>query len=115
MNDLVLYLKPLILTVLFEGIAACLMGLRTKKELLLTVLANIITNPLLVYFSLLLMYHMGIEKGRLITYLILELLVILVEYLIYRNHLPGKRNCLLLSFVLNIVSIIGGLICQRIG
>ncbi|MBQ6559602.1 MAG: hypothetical protein IJL85_02105 [Erysipelotrichaceae bacterium] len=113
MNGLMVYLKPLLLTILFEMIAAYIMGLRTKKELLLTILVNIITNPLLVYFSLILMYHLGIKTGTILTYAILEPLVIYVEYLIYISCL-SDRNCLFLSIVLNLVSIIGGLLCQRI-
>ena len=113
MNGLMVYLKQLLLTILFEMIAAYIMGLRTKKELLLTILVNIITNPLLVYFSLILMYHLGIKTGTILTYAILEPLVIYVEYLIYISCL-SDRNCLFLSIVLNIVSIIGGLLCQRI-
>ena len=113
MTELMIYLKPLLLTIFFEMIAAYILGLRTKKELFLTVLVNIITNPLLVYFSLILMYHLGIKTGTILTYSALEPLVIYVEYLIYKSCLSG-RNCLFLSIVLNLVSIIGGLLCQRI-
>ncbi|MBR4461463.1 MAG: hypothetical protein IKS51_02645 [Erysipelotrichaceae bacterium] len=113
MNGLTVYLKPLLLTILFEMIAAYILGLRTKKELLLTVLVNIITNPLLVYFSLILMYHLGIKTGTILTYVLLEPLVIYAEYLIYKNCL-SDRNCLFLSVILNLVSILGGLLCQKI-
>ena len=113
MNELMTYLKPLLLTILFEMAAAYVLGLRTKKELLLTVLVNIVTNPLLVYFSLILMYHLGIKTGTILTYVLLEPLVVYVEYRIYQNCISG-RNCMLLSLILNLVSILGGLLCQRI-
>lgn len=113
MNGLLIYAKPLLLTILFELPAAFILGLRTKKELLLTVLVNIITNPLLVYLSLFLMYHLGIKTGTILTYALLEPLVVYSEYRIYQNHLSG-RNCLVLSLLLNLVSILGGLLCQRI-
>ena len=113
MNGLIVYLKPLLLTILFEMAAAYVLGLRTKKELLLTVLVNIVTNPLLVYFSLILMYHLGIKTGTILTYAVLEPLVVYVEYRIYQNCISG-RNCMLLSLILNLVSILGGLLCQRI-
>ena len=113
MDGLLLFVKPLLLTILFEALAAYILGLHTKKELCLTVLVNIITNPLLVYFSLFLMYHLSIKTGMILTYVLLEPLVIYVEYRIYRSCL-SDRNCLFLSFVLNIVSILGGLLCQRI-
>jgi len=113
MDELVLYLKPLLLTVLFEGIAACIMGYRSVREQLYILFINAVTNPLLVYFSFLLMYHIGIEKGNLIIYLLLEPLVILTEYLYYRKVFPG-RNCFLLSLILNLISIVGGVLCQRV-
>ncbi len=112
MNDLILFLKPLLLTLLLECGFACILGLR-KKELLLTALINLITNPILVYISLLLMYHIGIEKGQIITYLLLEPLVVLSEYLLYRKYLPVKRNCLSLSLILNLISVLGGLLWQK--
>ena len=113
MSDLYLFLKPLLLTLALECGFAYVLGLR-KKELLLTALINIITNPILVYFSLLLMYYIGIEKGQIITYLLLEPLVVIGEYLLYRKYLPVKRNCLLLSVILNLISILGGLLWQRV-
>ena len=113
MDELVLYLKPLLLTVLFEGIAACVMGYRSVREQLYILFINAVTNPLLVYFSFLLMYHIGIENSTLIIYLLLEPLVILTEYLYYRKVFPG-RNCFLLSLILNLISIVGGVLCQRV-
>ena len=112
MSDLILFLKPLSLTLMLECGFAYILGLR-KKELLLTALINLITNPILVYISLLLMYYIGIEKGQIITYLILEPLVVLSEYLLYRKYLPVKRNCLFLSLILNLISVLGGLLWQR--
>ena len=113
MNELPLFIRPLLLTNIIEAVAAYLLGLRTWKLISLTILVNIVTNPLLVLFSLFLMYHLGIETGRLITYLILEPLVIMTEYLIYRKCLP-QWNCLIMSLTLNILSLLGGLICQKI-
>ena len=113
MKDLYLYLKPLLLTILFEGIAASFLGLRTLKQQFLVMLVNILTNPLLVYFSFLLMYHLGIEVGTILTYMILEPLVILIEFLIYQKYLDHDHP-FRLSLMLNIISIIGGLLCQTI-
>ena len=113
MDELVLYLKPLFLTIFLEGIAACIIGYRSIREQLYILFINAVTNPLLVYFSFLLMYHIGVEKSTLIIYLLLEPLVILTEYLYYRKIFSG-RNCFLLSLVLNMISIAGGILCQRI-
>ena len=113
MTDLLLFIRPLLLTIILEGIAAYIMGLRSFRELILTALVNIITNPMLVYLSLFLMYYEGIQTGTVLTYLVLEPLVIIIEFLIYKRCLKG-RNCLLLSFTLNIVSILGGLLWQML-
>lgn len=115
MSDLYLFLKPLILTLLFEELGAVLLfGIRNKKDLLLIMLTNIITNPLLVYFSLMLMYYLGIDTGTILTYLVLEPIVVLVEYLIYKKYLAGRKDYLIVSFVLNLISITGGIVCQKI-
>ena len=115
MSELFIYLKPLVLTIIFEWLAAAVFfRMKDGKEYLLVLLVNVMTNPLLVYISLHLMYHLGTGTGQLLTYLVLEPLVILSEYLLYREYMPGHYSCLKLSFILNIVSIIGGLICQRI-
>ena len=115
MDDLYLFLKPLILTIIFEEIAAVLFfRIRNRRDLLVILLVNIITNPLLVYFSLMLMYYLGIGTGRVLTYLVLEPIVIFVEFFLYRKHLISRNDCLIISVVLNLFSIIGGLLCQRI-
>ena len=113
MNDLYLFIKPLILTILFEGTAAWILGYRTLSEQLRILFINAVTNPMLVYFSLLLMYHLGIGKATCLIYLLLEPMVILIEYLYYRKVFPGK-NCFLLSVTLNLISILGGLLCQKL-
>ncbi len=114
MDDLLwAYGKPLVLTILFELIGAYLMGLR-RKDLLLNILVNVLTNPVLVTVSILLMYHKGIETGRLLTYLIAEPLVIISEYLLYKDRLEWKGSPLLLSVTLNILSICGGVLCQKL-
>ena len=115
MNDLYLFIKPLILTILFEELGAILLlRIRDRKDLLLVLLTNIITNPLLVYFSLMLMYYLDIGTGRIITYLILEPLVVFAEYMIYKKYLISRNDYLTVSLVLNLFSIMGGILCQKI-
>ena len=114
MSELKTYLEPLILTIILETAGAVLLGIRQKKDLFLVVLVNAVTNPLLVVTSLLLMYHMGIETGRIITYAVLEPVVIFTEYLFYRHYLEEEAAPLLLSVLLNLISITGGLLWQNI-
>ncbi len=111
MDDLMIFLKPLVLTVLFECGTAFLMGLR-KKDLFLVLLVNVVTNPVLVLFCVIMMYHLGIGKAYLITYLVLEPMVVYVEYRFYRAFLKHETDVLRLSLLLNIASITGGILCQ---
>ncbi|MBQ1812173.1 MAG: hypothetical protein II009_06055, partial [Erysipelotrichaceae bacterium] len=84
MSELSIFVKPLLLTLLFEAGAALCLGMRNRKDLLLVILVNILTNPPLVLLSNFLMYYLGIGRGQLFTYLILEVLVVYIEYRIYK-------------------------------
>ena len=114
MNELSMFVKPLLLTIIFEMTAAYLLGIRNRKDILLVILLNILTNPVLVLISSFLMYHEGVKTGRLLTYAVLEPLVILTEYYFYHRYLTAGKNAFLLSLVLNLVSILGGLLCQML-
>ena len=106
MNELLVYFKALSLTILLELVAAIIVfRIKVIKDLLVVVLVNIITNPLLVYFSLMLMYYLSIETGKIITYLLLEPLVIICEYSLFKKFLNIKLNYLSLAIVLNIISV----------
>ncbi|MCR5450458.1 MAG: hypothetical protein K6F23_13820 [Solobacterium sp.] len=115
MNDLPLYLRPLFLTLIIECAAAVIIfRVRRPEDIVVVILANIMTNPLLVYLSAVLVYHLGIDAGRCITYLALEPLVVMAEYVIYSRFLKKETGYLRMSVLLNIISITGGLICQRL-
>ena len=112
MSELSIFVKPLLLTLLFEAGAALCLGMRNRKDLLLVVLVNILTNPPLVLLSHFLMYYLGIGRGQLFTYLILEVLVVYIEYRIYKACLFFEFDPFKLSLLLNGISILGGLLCQ---
>ena len=101
-------LECLILTELFEVGFAFILGIHDKDNLEWIVLVNAITNPLLVLSSWILMDVSGAEKGLWMTYVLLEPLVVFSEYLLYRNKLETRFHPLFLSFILNLVSILGG-------
>ena len=103
------FLKPLLLTIVIELFLAYLFGLR-RKELLLTVFVNMITNPLLVLLSILIYRQLGLQEFYLLTYLLLEPVVILAECWIYRYYLGRDRHPFVLSVLLNTGSILGGLL-----
>ena len=114
MDELAIFVKPLVLTIVFELVAAFIIGISQKKNLILVILVNVLTNPVLVLISSLLMYYLGIEIGQLLTYIILEPIVIFVEYHIFKRYLLVQRNPLVISLILNAVSILGGIICQTL-
>ncbi len=114
MTGAALMLEPLILTVVIETAAALIMGIRKKKDLFLIFLANCITNPLLVMLSLLLMYNIGIGPGLFLTYLFLEPAVVYAEYRLFRKYLAARQDPFRLALVLNLFSVFGGVIWQKL-
>lgn len=113
MNGARLILEPLVLTVLIETAAALGMRIRKKKDLFLIFLANCITNPLLVMLSLILMYNIGVRQGTLLTYLLLEPAVVFAEYRLFDAYLEDKQDPFRLALVLNLMSVLGGVIWQK--
>lgn len=86
----------LLLTLLIEGVAARCLHIR-KKDLLLVVLVNILTNPAAVLFSML----FGDKKA---VQLLLETVVILVEGWYYKKYGKEIRHGYVLSMILNGIS-----------
>ena len=102
------FLEPLVLTLLFELTGAYILGIRKLHRLFLVFLVNCITNPLLVMCSLGLMNIFEPDTGLIITYIVLEPIVIYCEYRMYLEKLETDLNPLVLSVILNLCSIIGG-------
>lgn len=99
-----------LLTVAVECTAAFLLGLRDKRSLLMVFLANVITNPVVVYtMSLLHLYGVGAERQIL---LLLEIAAVGVEALIYVRAFGHGRKALSLSLLLNAASFAVGLFVQ---
>ncbi|MDO5439147.1 MAG: hypothetical protein Q4F09_03855 [Erysipelotrichaceae bacterium] len=103
------FLKPLLLTLVFECGLATVLRVR-GKDLLLVFLVNLITNPLLSLTAAILYSRLSVHKTNLVIYLLLEPLIILAEAWIYRHCLSQKRNALLLSVLLNCFAILGGIL-----
>lgn len=108
-NDLpLLLIKCLALTIVIELIISLLLGVRDKKDILNIILVNVITNPVVVMSQVLLYLRFG-YKIEIIGVIILEVLVVIVEGLIYRKVLNYKRiNPLLLALILNASSFLIG-------
>jgi hypothetical protein len=101
------------ITIVIEVIFAYLFKVRDKKDLLNIVLANIITNPVIVTVTILINYKFG-STYYYISLVILEILVVIVEGLLYKKYLCfNKINPFLLSMLLNILSYVSGEIFWR--
>lgn len=77
------------LTLLIEGLIAFLWGLRGKKNLLVVLLVNVLTNPLavLVYW----LYQVYAGSHSLPVQVIIELAVVMAEAYIYRSFAEDDR------------------------
>lgn len=113
-NILIQMLWNLSLTIIIEVGIALLLGIK-KKDILYLIIINCITNPILNYIMMIVVY---LTSNNIIIYynfLLFEIMVINSEYRFYRKRLMFKKiNLLLLSTVLNISSIILGLIISAV-
>lgn len=104
-----LFLVPMALTVVLEVLTAFLLGIRRPKQLLLVVLVNVLTNPLLHLFAGLLYRVLPMSVIHVLIYAVLEPLVILTEGRIYEMGLEVSHPYRV-SFIMNLVTITGGLL-----
>lgn len=99
----------LILTIGFEVFLSYILGVRKPCNLIIVIIVNICTNPIVVFISNLILYI-----NNLITYYIcvaiLEVGAILIEWLLYQKYLKEKLHPLKLSICNNIFSFFMGLI-----
>lgn len=103
----------LICTIIIELIISLIIKVRDKRDLINIILANILTNPIVVTlpFSLNILYGIKYYYISLIT---LEILTIIIEGLIYKKYLKYQNiNPYILSLILNISSYVIGLIINR--
>jgi hypothetical protein len=104
------FLLPLLLTITIEGILAFALGYRGKVFFAVLVLVNIMTNPVLNY-SLVLLYMFKLQQFRPVVLLLLEVLVVIAEWKLFRFALPKDAKALLvLSVGINLGSFLFGLL-----
>ena len=103
-----MFLVSLLLTLAFELLIAWCFGLRHKREVLLVILINVLTNPAAV-----LLHWLGISQFPI------EIAVLITEASIYYSFSRDKTwnipHPLLLAFVANTVSWFCGILIQQIG
>lgn len=106
-------LKCLVLTVLIETVAARIIGIKSKTDLVIVAMASVLTNPpvvLITFFSGL--FH-GIT-GYYTAAVICEISAVLIEGFVYFKALDWKKiNPFLLSLLLNGISYGIGLIIGK--
>lgn len=90
----------LLMTEAIEVPVCLLMGLR-RKELLIVLLANLLTNPAVNVLYLLAGLYTPLPEVLVIA--VLEIAAVVTEWLIYRSLTESKRP-FLVSFVANAVS-----------
>lgn len=105
----------LCITEIVEIIVALLIKLRDKKDLINVFLVNILTNPLLVSISYLIFIKYGATSKKIYE-IIMEVLIFLVEGIIYKKYLKyNKINGFLVSLILNLSSyFFGGILIDLI-
>jgi hypothetical protein len=103
------YLIPLILTIIIETFVVYMLGFRSKKFLWSVVMVNVITNPAL---NFLLSQTVDLYLSFGMNYiLILEAIVVVVEYLILKTLFRQEKIPFFqLSFVMNGSSFLLGLL-----
>lgn len=105
------FLIILLITILIEVPIAWLMGVRKREEITSVILVNIITNPLANY-CLIANNRFGLIVENNVAVLILELLVVIIEWRLLSYVWPHRSRyfCLAVSLLINLASFLLGFI-----
>ena len=104
----------LILTIIIELGISLILGIRKKCDIYVVILVNICTNPIVVYIAncLKLLNNNMVYN---IVIVILEIMVVIVEFELYKRYLKTyKKSPLALSIINNTLSFGIGLIINNI-
>ena len=106
----------LLLTIVIEVIVSYALGIRTKKDIMIIAIVNICTNPVLVYITdCVLLFSNGKIEVYNITVVIMEIIVIIIEYLLYKKYLSHKgKSPFIISLVNNMISCGIGIILNNL-
>ena len=105
-------LRALALTILIECAAAWLLGVRTKRDQTIVVLANCLTNPLVVSLGAATQVFIGLSAVRPVT-LVMEAAAWAAEGTVYKRTLVSDRSPYVLSLVCNLASYLIGEVLNR--
>ena len=98
------------LTLIIELTLSIIMGIRNKKDIKVVILANTLTNPVVVYIAICIKVF-GNDLIYNIVIPIVEILVVVVEYWVFKKYLDYKgKPPLLISAVNNVTSYLIGVL-----
>lgn len=101
------------LTIILELFTSLIQGLRSKNDILVCILVNTFTNPVVVFISNLIILY-GNKTLYNIVITILEISVVFVEYKLYKDCLKNyKKSPFVLSLINNVFSYSMGFILNR--
>lgn len=100
----------LVLTIIIELSISLILGIRTKDDIKIVLWVNIFTNPVVVYIANCLKL-LNNDLIYNIVVLVLEILVVIIEFKLYDSFLNfDKKSPLLISAINNIMSFSLGII-----
>ena len=99
-----------LLTVAVEEAGALAWGIRKVRDLLTILWINAVTNPAIVALRYLSNQTISSQTCRTLILLMLEVLVVLSEWLLFRHFLIRNRHSFLMSVTLNAASYGAGLL-----
>ena len=102
----------LVLTIIIEAGFFLLIGKRNKKDMLLVILVNVLTNPVVVLLYWLAAYHTGINLIFIIV--LLEIFAVITEGYCYRKYALEIKRPYAFSLAANAISFITGILLQQI-
>ena len=107
-------LKCLFFTILIEIVVGLIIGIRNKRDLLIILLVNVFTNPLVTSIPTLIYISWG-STPYIISLILLELFAFVSEGFIYKKVLNYKKiNPFIISLILNLSSYLIGLLINNL-
>lgn len=112
-----MFVVSLMLTIIIECSVARVWGLKTKKEILLVLLVNVLTNPAAVFCIWICNGYLGSHYSFLYQ-CIIEFLVVVVEAKVYSDFAKEAdwniKKPLQFAIIVNLISWLSGVMLQCI-
>ena len=99
---LTLHIIALVLTIVIELLFALAVKIRERRDLIIIILAQVVTNPIVVLVSNWCLYHAHLHP--LIYQIPLEIAAILAEWKIYQTYTQTISRPFLFSLAANLIS-----------